>query len=54
MWDPEIELRLHDRTVAEPVVRGWYAWPHLISPATAALNLVLTGPETKTSFGIYL
>jgi hypothetical protein len=25
--------------VIEPLVDKWYAWPHLISPATAAMNL---------------
>lgn len=24
----------------EPLVDNWYAWPHLISPATAAMNIV--------------
>ncbi|MFM7854940.1 MAG: MBL fold metallo-hydrolase, partial [Flammeovirgaceae bacterium] len=26
--------------VMEPLVDRWYAWSHLISPATAALNIV--------------
>lgn len=25
---------------AEPLIWGWYAWPHLIAPATAACNVV--------------
>lgn len=25
--------------VAEPLVDRWYAWPHLVSPATAAMNI---------------
>lgn len=25
---------------AEPLIWGWYAWPHLIAPATAACNIV--------------
>jgi hypothetical protein len=25
---------------AEPLIWSWYAWPHLISPATAACNIV--------------
>ena len=31
--------------VIEPLVDKWYAWPHLISPATAAMNL--TGRHMK-------
>ena len=30
---------------AEPLVDQWYAWPHLISPATAARNI--TGRHLK-------
>jgi L-ascorbate metabolism protein UlaG (beta-lactamase superfamily) len=32
-------LYLRPNIVAEPLVDGWYAWTHLISPATAARNL---------------
>lgn len=31
---------LKPNVVIEPLVDNWYAWPHLISPATAAMNLV--------------
>lgn len=31
--------------VAEPLVASWYAWPHLISPATCAMNV--TGRHLK-------
>lgn len=31
---------LKPNVVIEPLVDSWYAWPHLISPATAALNIV--------------
>lgn len=34
------ELYLKANVVAEPLVDHWYAWSHLISPATAAMNLV--------------
>jgi len=30
---------LRPDTLAEPLVDRWYAWPHLISPATAARNI---------------
>jgi L-ascorbate metabolism protein UlaG (beta-lactamase superfamily) len=30
---------LKQNFVAEPLVNNWYAWSHLISPATAALNI---------------
>lgn len=32
-------LYLRPNIVAEPLVDGWYAWTHLIAPATAARNL---------------
>lgn len=32
-------MYLRPNAVIEPLVDGWYAWPHLISPATAARNL---------------
>lgn len=31
---------LKSNVVVEPLVDRWYAWPHLISPATAAMNIV--------------
>ncbi len=34
------KLYLKPNVVLEPLVDKWYAWSHLISPATAALNIV--------------
>lgn len=31
---------LRSNVVVEPLVDSWYAWSHLISPATAAMNIV--------------
>lgn len=31
---------LKKNVVAEPLFDSWYAWPHLISPATAAMNIL--------------
>ena len=31
---------LKPNVVLEPLVDDWYAWSHLISPATAAMNIV--------------
>src|SRR4051812_44731946 len=31
---------LKPNVVIEPLVERWYAWSHLISPATAAMNVV--------------
>ncbi len=31
---------LKPNLIIEPLIEGWYAWSHLVSPATAALNLV--------------
>lgn len=31
---------LKPNVVMEPLIDRWYAWPHLISPATAAMNIV--------------
>ena len=33
-------MYLRADVIAEPLVSGWYAWPHLISPATCAMNVV--------------
>ena len=35
----ESRLRLAPDVVPEPLVLGWYAWPHLVSPATCAMNV---------------
>ena len=32
-------LYLRPNIMLEPLVDGWYAWAHLISPATAAMNI---------------
>src|SRR5258705_13963237 len=37
MTDSNLYLRTN--IMAEPLVDGWYAWTHLIPPATAARNL---------------
>src|SRR5687767_9526457 len=34
------KLYLRPNIVVEPLVDQWYAWSHLISPATASMNLV--------------
>lgn len=36
----EERLYLKPNVVIEPLVDKWYAWSHLISPATAAMNIV--------------
>src|SRR4051812_19411165 len=33
-------MYLKPNVVFEPLVDNWYAWSHLISPATAAMNIV--------------
>jgi hypothetical protein len=33
-------LYLRQNVQVEPLVESWYAWSHLISPATAAMNIV--------------
>jgi L-ascorbate metabolism protein UlaG (beta-lactamase superfamily) len=35
-----MKLYLKPNVVVEPLVSKWYAWSHLISPATAAMNLL--------------
>src|SRR6187397_3101183 len=34
-----VPLYLRPNIVAEPLVDNWYAWAHLIPPATAAMNI---------------
>jgi len=34
------EVYLKPNVLAEPLVCGWYAWTHLIQPATAGRNIV--------------
>jgi L-ascorbate metabolism protein UlaG (beta-lactamase superfamily) len=36
----EEQLYLKPNVVIEPLIDKWYAWSHLISPATAAMNIV--------------
>jgi L-ascorbate metabolism protein UlaG (beta-lactamase superfamily) len=36
----EDEIYLKPNVVIEPLIDRWYAWSHLVSPATAALNIV--------------
>jgi L-ascorbate metabolism protein UlaG (beta-lactamase superfamily) len=36
----EKEMYLKPNVVLEPLVDQWYAWSHLISPATAAMNIL--------------
>jgi len=33
------KLYLKPNLVTEPLIDNWYAWSHLISPATASLNI---------------
>ncbi len=53
------QLYLRANVMAEPLVDGWYAWAHLIPPATAARNITerhlrimdsyIASPETHAS-----
>jgi L-ascorbate metabolism protein UlaG (beta-lactamase superfamily) len=36
----EKKMYLKPNVVLEPLVDNWYAWSHLVSPATAAMNIV--------------
>jgi hypothetical protein len=36
---PEPALYLRDNVQVEPLVDQWYAWSHLLPPATAARNI---------------
>ena len=36
----EKEMYLRPNVVFEPLFDNWYAWSHLISPATAAMNIL--------------
>src|SRR5262245_23653334 len=36
----ENKFFLKPNVVIEPLINRWYAWSHLISPATAAMNIV--------------
>jgi L-ascorbate metabolism protein UlaG (beta-lactamase superfamily) len=41
---------LKPNLVMEPLVGRWYAWPHLISPATAAMNITKRHIEIINSY----
>jgi L-ascorbate metabolism protein UlaG (beta-lactamase superfamily) len=34
------KVYLKPNVVIEPLIDSWYAWPHLVAPATASLNIV--------------
>jgi len=44
------EVYLKPNVVAEPLVCGWYAWTHLIQPATAGHNIVERHQSIMKSF----
>lgn len=44
------EFYLRPNVVAEPLVDRWYAWSHLISPATAAMNITHRHLKIMQSF----
>jgi len=46
----ELGYRLRPDVVVEPMVARWYAWTHLISPATAALHVVHRHIKTMESY----
>src|SRR5947199_6359469 len=43
-------LYLRRNVVAEPLVDQWYAWPHLIAPATSAMNTIGRHIQIMESF----
>jgi len=43
-------MYLRPNVVIEPLVDNWYAWSHLISPATAAMNIVGRHLEIMNSY----
>ena len=46
-----LEVRfLKPNIVIEPLFMRWYAWSHLISPATAAMNIVKRHIEIMNSY----
>lgn len=46
----EKKYYLKPNVVIEPLVGKWYAWAHLISPATAAMNVVKRHLKIMTSY----
>lgn len=43
-------MYLKPNVVIEPLVDSWYAWPHLISPVTAAMNIAGRHMEIMDSY----
>jgi L-ascorbate metabolism protein UlaG (beta-lactamase superfamily) len=43
-------LYLKPNLVIEPLIAGWYAWSHIISPATASLNITKRHLEIMNSY----
>jgi L-ascorbate metabolism protein UlaG (beta-lactamase superfamily) len=41
---------LRPNVVIEPLIEGWYAWSHIISPATAAMNITKRHMEIMNSY----
>jgi len=41
---------LKPNLVLEPLVMNWYAWSHLVSPATAAMNITKRHLEIMNSY----
>lgn len=41
---------LKPNVVIEPLIDSWYAWPHLISPGTAAMNIVKRHMDIMESY----
>jgi hypothetical protein len=41
---------LKPNVVIEPLIERWYAWSHLISPATASMNVVKRHIEIMNSY----
>jgi len=48
----EASVYLKPNVVIEPLIDNWYAWSHLISPATAAMNIKERHVVIMNSFGV--
>lgn len=46
----EQKMYLKPNVVMEPLIGGWYAWSHIISPLTASLNIVGRHLEIMNSY----
>lgn len=46
----DVPVFLKPNVVIEPLVMRWYAWTHLISPATAAMNAAYRHISIMESF----